>query len=226
MIPRFPGRSLFGHKFSALAEAQEHAQGPRFRAWSPSPSPTHLPLPRDLPSPLRQFVHRHTDGPPSSRCPRFGADGKAFCLIGNSLGFLSFLPLFGFLRGNLLQAQEMCRTGAMAGERGEGGTPSRNQAPDLNCSFPDLGSVCLSKPGFEPCWQFISKNPSEGGRGGNTGRKESKETILSSSPQSQSGWFYCTDFVRFVCFSSCPLMCGCSDSTHIPPAPPVCQEFS
>lgn len=175
--------------------------------------------------PLRQFVHRHTDGPPSSRFPRFGADGKAFCLIGNSLGFLSFLPLFGFLRGNLLQAQ-MCRKGAMAGEKGEGGTPSRNQVPDLNCSFPDLGSVCLSKPGFEPCWQFISKNPSEGGRGGNTGRKESKETILSSSPQSQSGWFYCTDFVRVVCFSSCPLMCGCSESTHIPLAPPVCQEFS
>lgn len=32
-------------------------------------------------------------------------------------------------------------------------------------------------------------------------RKESKETILSFPPQSQSRWFYCTDFVRFVFFS-------------------------
>lgn len=37
---------------------------------------------------------------------------------------------------------------------------SGNQVPvlefmALSCFFLDLGSVCLNKPGFEPCWHFI-----------------------------------------------------------------------
>ena len=63
MTPRFPGRSLFGHKFSALAEAQRHAHGSSFQASvsislsSLSPQPPTLSSAKAAGSPAHRWPH-------------------------------------------------------------------------------------------------------------------------------------------------------------------------
>lgn len=123
----------------------------------------------------------------------------------------------------------MCRAGLLQRGKGKKRASPRDQVPDLErdnpelCSFPDLGSVCLSKPDIEPCWGFTSfqRTPvREAEEEILTGRKAEK--FLSSSSQSQSRCFRSTDFVRF---STWPLMSGCSDTTRVFPALPVGQEL-
>lgn len=105
-------RLVFGHisKFSALVEAQECSQGPRFKTRSPSLFPSHFPPPAEA-------VHLSAGGPSTSRFPGLRTDGKCFSLNRRSL-FSVPSPTLQLPNGEKWSRSERWELGAAVGSRG------------------------------------------------------------------------------------------------------------
>lgn len=99
---------VFGHitKFSALVEAEERSQGPRFKPRSPCFFPSHLPPPGNLPSPI-EAVRSPMGGPPASTFLGSEQREKASRLIGTAL-FSVLSPSLWLPHGKQCSRAERC----------------------------------------------------------------------------------------------------------------------